>query len=294
MGIVYAIIVSVIFSLYIIPRKFTKMNPVLYMAFLGLAFFVASGIFYVSVNNTSIGYNETLWDFWHLLSALQGILWFGGGVFLNIAIDKIGISKSNQWKNLQGPIGSSLMILFLGDVSGTAVFFVIAGIILILVSAALFTIQKEGENMRDIKSGILLAVLSAVLFGTNALLQKMLNNEGFIFSKNVYSSLFVLLSAVIYYLIIYRNPKDLITLNYEKLFPISAGIMYSIAAIFSVLAYNMIAGSVAFSIIQLNTFWTILIGIFIFKEIDFKKNWIRIAIGFIFAIGAVILLIFAL
>lgn len=44
------------------------------------------------------------------------------------------------------------------------------------------------------------------------------------------------------------------------------------ASFFSTLAYKYIPGSIAFTIVQLNAVWTVLVGILIFKEIDFKKN----------------------
>jgi len=65
------------------------------------------------------------------------------------------------------------------------------------------------------------------------------------------------------------------------------------ASFFSTLAYKYILDSIAFTIVQLNAVWTVLVGILIFKEIDFKKNWARILTGIVFAITGVIMLLFA-
>jgi hypothetical protein len=50
------------------------------------------------------------------------------------------------------------------------------------------------------------------------------------------------------------------------------------------LSYKYIEGSVAFSIIQLNALWAGVIGIFLFKEIDYRKYSKNIFLAFIFAL----------
>ncbi len=78
---------------------------------MGLGFFITSIILYII--NKILVYNpqETLLNPILLLSALGGILWLIGSIFFLTAIDKIGLSRSNQWKNLQGPIGAIMLLL---------------------------------------------------------------------------------------------------------------------------------------------------------------------------------------
>jgi glucose uptake protein GlcU len=306
LGIVFSVIVSVFFSLYIIPRKFSRQSPTLYTVFLGLSFFVGSAIWYLIAWGFEIRPRETLFSIWHLLSCLRGASWAVAAVLLNIAIDKIGLSKSNQWKNLQGPIGSILMLSLLGDVVGIKVAFVVGGMIAIFVSAMLFTIRKDTENKRSINIGVMFAVAAAFLFGFNAYLQKVLTNKDFVYSQLFWVALAMFVTAIVIQSIkkgrrlwVQRHaakstPPPTVLFSKQILLPLLAGLLYCVAAIFNVLAYTKIAGSVAFSIVQLNAVWTILIGIFIFKEIDFRKNWLRITSGLAFAIGAIVLLIFAL
>jgi len=70
--------------------------------------------------------------------------------------------------------------------------------------------------------------------------------------------------------------------------------MFLVATLLSIFSYTMIAGGVAWSITQLNAVWTILIGIFVFKEVGFKEHWRRIVAGFVFAMIAIVFLLFAL
>ena len=71
------------------------------------------------------------------------------------------------------------------------------------------------------------------------------------------------------------------------------GIVYFFASFFSTLAYKHIPGSIAFTIVQLNAVWTVLVGILIVKEIEFKKHWQRIIAGIMLAIIGVIMLLIA-
>ncbi len=77
-------------------------------------------------------------------------------------------------------------------------------------------------------------------------------------------------------------------------YQIISGTIYGFAAIFNVLAYIYLAGSIAFSIISLNSIWTILIGVFYFKEIDYKQNWLKILIGIILAALSIVCLVLAI
>ena len=399
LGIIYSVIVSVLFSAYLIPRKFTRQNPFAYTVWIGMAFFAATAILYTIITLCGWGFPEPLFSTWHLLSMLTGVLWTVGSASVFIAVDKIGLSKSTLWKNLQGPIAAMLMLVFLSDVVGSKIWLVLAGTVVMFISALLFTINKDKAERKNSIFAIALSVLAAFCYGANAFIQKLLANNGFVFTPVLYCALFVFISALIVYAIKYRNVKSIfvtkehlllaplaksrscdkestptnpitkskscsytqsqrgdtmahkfcertsstdasahpspakhvnksanINVNdtstkflvpdkHEKkninnnhsiisskpspllkqmLPPIIAGIVYSLACIFNMLAYKEIAGSVAFSIIQANTIWTVLLGIFLFKEINFKKNWLRLCSGFILVIGAIALLVLAL
>ena len=166
-------------------------------------------------------------------------------------------------------------------------------IIAILISALLFTIKTSAAK-KTTTTGVLLAVFSAFCFGFTAFIQKFLTTKGFVFSQLLYHSAFVVIAAAAIYLIQTRKPVELFLISKKTWLPVMPGVMFLAATILSGLAYTMIAGSVSFSLVQLNAAWTILIGIFIFKEISFQKHWLRITTGFVFALGAIVLLLFAL
>lgn len=293
MGYLFAIISSLFFTAYVVPKKLSKQTPIKYSMFMGLGFFIVSLIMFCL--NKTLYYNpkETLLNPILLLSGFGGALWLLGSVFFLTAIDKIGLSRSNQWKNLQGPIGAILTLTFLSEFMQIIIIYIILAIVSILMSAMLFTIRNDKEKIVD-KKGIIYAILSAIFFGINALIQKYATNNGLIYSQQVYFSGLVFVSSIIYLLITEKNINALKNIKKrDNILGIIGGCTYFFASFFSTLAYKYIPGSIAFTIVQLNAVWTVLVGIIIFKEIDFKKHWLRILLGILLAIIGVIMLLLA-
>ena len=102
----------------------------------------------------------------------------------------------------------------------------------------------------------------------------------------------VFISALVYLFIKEKNIKIIKYIKEkDNLLGIVGGVVYFFASFFSTLAYKYIPGSIAFTIVQLNAVWTVLVGILVFKEI--KKHWQRIIAGIILAIIGVIMLLIA-
>jgi glucose uptake protein GlcU len=292
-GVLFAVIVSVLFAVYAVPRKFSKQNVVLYTMWVGVAYLAGSIAVCFVVWGFGLREQEDLLSRWHLLTALRGVVWVCGIVSFNIAIDKIGLTRFNQWKNFQGPIGTLLMLAFLNEVVGSKAVWLLIGMTAMFVSAALFTI-KSGDDKRSNAGGILFALFAAACFGVTAFINKIITNQGFIYSQLLYHSLSVVVSAAVIFAVRTRKPKEIFRVSRENWLPAMSGAMFLAATILSIFSYTMIAGGVSWSITQLNAVWTILIGIFVFREVSFKKHWRRISAGFVFALAAIVFLLFAL
>jgi glucose uptake protein GlcU len=291
-GYVLSFLSSMLFTLYIIPKKLSKQKPIYFTMFMGLGFSIVSILMYIifklTTTTTETLANPILW--W---SALAGLLWLVGSTLYVTSIDKIGLSRSNQWKNLQGPIGSILILLFLSEFLFTNVLLIVLAIVLIFISAVLFTIKKDNEIIID-KKGILYAVTAALFFGTNALIRKYVTNHDLVYAQQIYSSLSVFIPAALYLLFKDKNFIKKINIKAkDNYWALIGGAVYYFASYTFVLAYKYIAGSIAFTIVQLNAVWTVLVGILIFKEIDFNRNKLRIIMGIIFSILGVIALLYA-
>lgn len=291
LGLIFAVLGSIFYGVYVVPRKLSKQNVFVYTMFVGLGFFSVSVIFFGIMK--LCGNTENLFDPTLLWGALCGVIWMVATIFFMLALDHIGLSKSTQWKNLQGPIGAFLIFFILSEAGSVNVWFLLASISAIFISALLFSIKNKEEKKFDIW-GILFAVFAAILYGFVALIQKYLSMEGFVFAQQVWFSLFVFLSGMVVVLIRYKNLNCFKqTFKKDNAMGLLGGSLYFLGSLFVALAYSYMSGSVAFTIVQLNAFWVILIGLIFFKEIDFKKHWKRILLGFLFVALGVGLLSFA-
>jgi len=291
-GYLYALAASIFFAFYIVPKKLTKQKPILYSFFMGLGFFIGSILLYLVsffvLNNHEIFNSKNFF-----YSALAGALWALGSIFLLSSIDLIGLTRSNQWKNLQGPIGVVLSLVVLPEfLYANALFAILAGFS-VFASAVLFNIKNENEKKIEPK-GILIAVLSALLFGVVTVLNKSITNSSAIYTQLIVWSFFTFATITIYIFSKKEIRNELLLTAKKDIKPgFIGGLLYSLAGFLMLKSYFYIPASIAFTIIQLNAVWVITIGIFFFKEIDYKKNSWRILGGLLFAIVGIFLLFYA-
>jgi glucose uptake protein GlcU len=293
---------------------------------MGIAYFICTIILISIIWGFGIEEPENLLNRWHLLTVLRGFVWVGGMAAYNLAIDKIGITRFNQWKNVQGPVGSLLILFIVADmIAGIKVLYLFLGIAVMLASALMFQIKTDAElgkenidglNVSDrispkknTKLGIAFALFSGVCFGVSALLNSIVSRpdivgEKFTFAQLLYHSTSLIVFSAIIYMIIGNKTndpstakqrfKEIFEVNKKIRLPFIAGAMFLVATLLTIYSYRMIPNAVAWSITQLNVFWTVLIGIFILKEVNFRQHWLRLSAGVLMAIGACVLLFFAI
>jgi glucose uptake protein GlcU len=291
-GFLAAFVCSIFFSLYIVPKKLSRQTPLFYVLFVGVGFTLIAIISYLInglVNSFDNPLQPTI-----ILPAAVGINWTIGLVLFTSAIDKIGLTRSNQWKNLQGPIGALLCLFVLGEWEQIRLEFVVLAVVAITTSAYLFTMKKSGEQQVNKKS-VWLAIASACLFGLSAMLQKMAVDDGLsIWTQLCWIAIAMFISALTIVLfrlkslrVLQKVPKKDVWLG------IISGAILFLATLTYIISNYTIPASVAYTIMQFNAVWTILIGVLIFKEIDYRKNWLRLLVGLVLAIASIVLLLFA-
>lgn len=288
-GYLLALLSSLFFSIYIIPRKLSKLSPVIFSFFMSLGFSTSAIVLYLF--QPLIKFNETI-SLVLLWSILAGVIWATSFVLFVTSIDAIGLSRSNQWKNLQGPIAAILGIIILGEFATISPIFALLAAFAIFLSAVFFTTTSEEKKHFNVK-GVYLAILAGVGFGSVAVIQKYVTAHVGVYSQQVVWSLSIALSLFIYISFIKRLREIFNVPQREIKIGLIAGILYMGASIFQLFSYRFLAVSVSFTIIQMNAFWTVLIGILIFKEIDLKKYYKNVALGFLFTLIGIIFLAFA-
>lgn len=122
------------------------------------------------------------------------------------------------------------------------------------------------------------------------MINKLVTNQVGVYSQQVVWSFSMFISMLIY-LSYKKEIKQLkITTLKNNTLGLLAGFIYLGASFFMLQSYKFITASVGFSIIQLSSLWTILIGVLVFKEINIKKYYKEILFGIFFALLGVILL----
>ncbi|MDB5178389.1 MAG: hypothetical protein JWN01_332 [Patescibacteria group bacterium] len=290
-GYVLAVVSSIFFSLYVIPRKLTKLRPLYFSMLMGLGFFISSVMLYAF--QPVLHFQET-WSVQLWWSVLAGIIWAIGFVAFVKSIDAIGLARSNQWKNLQGPVAVILSLIILGEYASTNPVFALFAGVAVFLSAVCFTISSSREERKANLNGIYLATISGLAFGIVTVINKYVTTEVGVYSQQVVWSLGIFLSLFLYVVARKQLRRGLGGIaRRDLLLGLSAGVIYLGASFFMLQAYRYIPAAIGFTIIQLNAIWTILIGINVFKELDFRSNYQRIGLGFLFAIFGIILLTFA-
>jgi len=226
-------------------------------------------------------------------SVVAGGIWAVAFVSFVKSIDFLGLARSNQWKNLQGPVGVLLALSILGESAYANPVLTTVAAACVFLSALFFTISNGSENRKVEKSGVYLALASAVGFGTVAAIQKYVTLNSGIYVQQIVWSGSIVLSLLIFNL--YTKSVRLLKSSNRRdlVLAFIAGIFYLGASYLQLLSYKSIAASIGFTIIQMNALWTILIGIFVFKEIDIKLHWKRVLSGLIFTLVGIYLLALA-
>ena len=285
MGYLYAILSSLFFAFYAVPKKRVKLKPNIYVFFMGISCFLVSLSLYLL-----FGLNEVVFDKWLLLSIGGGVIWFIASVLFFISVDKMGVARASEFKSLQGPIGSLLMLIILSEYISLNIYLLLLAIIFIFLSAMTLVIKDDSNYKMQLKS-IITAVLAALFYGLTGFIRKVVTIQGFVYIQQVYTSIGLVLAAFIFLII---KDKKVILKKEEKrsyLLAMLSGLFYYFASYFMLLSYKKIEGSIAFPIIQLNSVWAGIIGVLIFKEIDYKKYYKRLLLGLLFAILGITLLV---
>lgn len=290
LGYIAAIISSIFFSLYIIPRKLSKLSPVIFSLFMSIGFSLSTIVLYLF--QPLIGFHEkpSLTLFW---SVGAGAIWAISFVAFVTSIDFIGLSRSNQWKNLQGPVGVLLSLLLLGEWVTTNPIYAILAALAIFASALFFTNTSSTITKRVNLKGVYLASLAALGFGSVAVIQKYVTAHVGVYSQQVIWSLSIFISLLTYVILAKKLKEIFKSKQKDIILGLGAGVFYLGASIFQLFSYKYIPASIGFTIIQLNALWTITIGIIVFKEIDLKKYGKQVGLGLLFTLIGVFLLVLA-
>ncbi len=287
LGIIYAVIGALFFALYSVPQKLTKCSVYTFSYYLGVGYFVASLFTYLIF--VIFGHGEPLFDIWLLVAGVAGVVWYFGQVLYMRAINMIGLSRASTWQKLQGPIASLAILFLFSEYSVDNLVFILLSIFAMGVSGLFLSIHTPADA-KSSRVGTMLALLCAFIFASNVIIRKYVTAENLIYSQQLYSSFFIMLTALIVARAKERNFRFVVAFDRRAGLGVLAGVLYFLASFMLILSFEYLLGTVASTLKQLSAIYTLLFGIFLFKEIDFKKHYVRIILGVLCIILSIILL----
>lgn len=274
LGILAALGAALAWGSYAVPFKKSKSERLLqFQVLIGVGVLISALIF-----SLILGYPLSL----NIYGLISGVLWAIANAILLPAIINLGISKAV-------PIVSSLVILstFLWGVlvfneipQGLLMGFLGIGLIIpgvILVSTAVNTQSKS------VKKGLILAILSGLIFGSQLAPLKIgnLTTKEFFFPV----CLGIFITAIMIALI--KKVKFKKEAIKEGLL---CGVLWNIGNLLSVISISLIGLSKAMPISQSSSLVAVLWGLFYFKEITKRKLMVQILIGAIILLTGIAIL----
>lgn len=286
-GYLFAFASSLFFTLYVIPRKLSTVPATVFTFLMGTGFFIGSLVLFLA--RPALGFQET--DSPLLgLALLAGAIWATGFVNFIKAIDYLGLARSNQWKNLQGPVGVLLSLVILAEYATTNWVLALLAGLAVFASALALNISRPDHDHRLSTRGIYHAAGSSLAFGSVAVMNKYMSMHVGVLNQQLVWSFGIALSMLVY-LLIRRQAGQLRRLSRKNLvLGLSAGLLYLGASFCMLESFRYLPGAIAFTIIQLSAVWTIAVGILVFHEIDARRSAGRIVLGLALAVAGIALL----
>ena len=276
LGIIYAVLGALFFALYSVPQKLSKSNVYVLSYFVGVGYFLSSLFVYIIM--VIAGNNEPFFNIWLLVAGIAGIVWYFGQLTYMRSINMIGLSRASTWQKLQGPIASLAILFLFSEYTADNIILIVMSIVFMAISGFFLSIHSQNDNSKSY-IGILLAFCSAFIFASNVVVRKYVTAENLIYTQQLYSSFFIMFTGFVVASIKEKNVKFAINFHKDNMMGVLAGILYFLATFLLILSFENLLGTVASTLKQLSAIFTLLFGIFLFKEISFKQHYVRILLG---------------
>lgn len=276
MGLLAAAGAALAWGSYSVPFKKSKSADILqFQALMSLGIL----IFYSSV---SLLFNFPL--SFNIYGLLAGILWALGNVLSLVAISNIGISRAIPvWTSTAIMVPFLLGVFILKELTSTSgIILAVMGVFLITLGVFLVSITGHPEQ-KNIKKGILAALLAGIFFGTYLAPLKLTHLQ----STEIFfpMSLGIVFVGLGYFLIKGKKFK-----NEAVISGLFGGTIWSVGNLLGVISISLLGLAKGYSIAQSAVLVSVLWGLFYFKEAVQKKDLIKILTGAVVLLIGVILL----
>jgi len=291
LGFGLAFVCTGLYGIYMVPRKLTKVGDLYFLLSMCLGVALCTWVCYGVTRR--LGFSPPPPD-----AALAGLAcgpaWTLGLLFYVLSVSEMGLALATPIKNTTAVLGTVVGIAAFQEWRHTAPVPAIAGSVFIVLCAC--ALGRTGENARDRSQatirGVAYAILSALSFSLYTIPLKVALARGADnFALLAYMALGSLATAAVIFLVLQRDRRQWFRLPLrDHACAALAGLIWVLATLSLYAAIRLIGLAVTWSISNLNTVVSVLVGILVFHEINARKFRTTIWLGLLFAFVGVLLL----
>ncbi len=283
---------AVFFGSYVLPRRYSSLDPWAYTAAMGLALAVMGALLWFGL---TLGGHGALNAGALRRCALAGLVWASANVAQILAIDRVGVARANAFKNLAALFGTAFGLWLTGErLVPTGAAAVSAGSLLVVVAALAVGGSAGGRGMPGAASGragldpfgVCAGMLAAAGIGYYlvpglpvvasspwgwAQFQAVLALAGGVLSTLPWLARQALRG---------RGPAGAGARGWGSMAPpLLAGVCWFVGSSLVTPAAVLIGLAISWPLSQLSFFVTLFWGVAVFHEIDLARGWRRVWLG---------------
>jgi len=292
LGFLLASLSAVLFGLYMVPRKLTRLWDCEFVLSMAIGVQLATVLVWGMMRAMAPPPDAPSLS--HLYAFLCGPLWAMGILSYTFSITHMGLALSTPIKNTTAVIGTLIGIVFFAEWTTTAPIPCLIGSALIVVCAIVLGMAGDtsGNRSQVTPAGVAWAIAAAIFFASYTIPMKLATG----LNLDVHTLMLWMASGIlITQIALFRWLRRPLTtwLRYpfrDHFMAALAGWLWYGGILAMIGGIERIGLAVTWPISNLNTIVTVLIGIVAFHEVDTGQHRNKIAAGlFIGAIGVILL-----
>lgn len=287
LGFVFGILSALFFALYMVPQKLAKQDTATFLWWMSLGVLVTALAPYVLVGCPL----RADWT-QRGLGLLCGAIWGLGTMSFAAGIARIGLAQATPIKNTTGVLGTLVGLIALNERKTTDPLLCLIGSVAIVFAAIVIGATGSANGAkRSSRAGVLFSLGAAVCYASYLYPLKQVVAAIDLWEFSPWMAAGIVFVAGIAVLVKRNGIRDVRVQP-----PRAVGLAMLGGAAWTIALFCLIAGmnhanlAIAWSLAQLNTVPAVFIGMFLFHEVAWRTQWLKVTIGLLAATVGTILL----
>mgnify|MGYP005836011453 CR=1 FL=1 len=286
-----ATLALVLFGLYMVPRKLTRLRDIPFSLTMCLGVVVSTLGANLLWHGQLLGPAEPRLAW---LGFICGPVWYGGVLAYAISVTQMGLSIATPTKNTTAVLGTLIGLVYFAEWRETRPAPALAGAVLVVLCAVLLgrTGERNGQRSFVTPLGVVAAIAAAVLFAAYTIPFKLAQVGGLdTVALVAYMGVGTLVGALVCFAVVDRRWGEWLRARpVDHAYAALCGLLWVLAVMFMAEAIRRIGLAITWPFTNLNTVVTVACGVLLFHEIDVRRFGRVIALGLLAGVLGVVLL----